>query len=298
MTPKGNEASPVTIYMEHRSQTGAFVIIALLLAFLFVVDLYTLSNLNSLRRESGITEAGLRAEVQAARAQSQELRMQLSTLKSLQSREIDRLRAELDTETERVGTTTGQALNRARAMMVAIQKGQELRSSALEQEISQKADTDDLDSLSESVTAAQSELGTAQRTVDTLAHDLGITRSDLGLLATTAREEMQTLRDLNDRQYYEFAVYKNAPHRIPGIGVSLILKKTDVKGQRFNLNVIANDQEMQNKGRNAFEPIFFHLGGLRIPCELVITGVGSDSVAGYVGIPKAALQGNAFMPRT
>ena len=298
MIRKEHEVTPVTIHMDGHNYTGAFVTIALLLAFLFVANLYTLGKLNSSRQEARSVQLALREEVKEAKAQNQDLLLKFSTLRSVQAREIDQLRAGVDAVTERFGTTTGQAVNRARTMLIAIKKGQTLQSNALQREISQKADTDDLDAVSESISSTQSEIGTTQRTVDVLARDLGAARVELGGLAATAHDQIQALHLLNERNYYEFILSKNELHRVAGIGVSLILKKTDVKGQRFSLTLIANDQQMQNKGRNIYEPIFFHVGGSRIPCELVITGVGSDNIAGYISAPKAAVQEHGRVPRT
>ena len=298
MVRKESEVTPVTIHMDGRNYTGAFVTVALMLAFLFVANLYTLGKLNSSREDARSVQQSLREEIKEAKAQNQDLLLKVSTLRSVQAREIDQLRAGLDAVTDRFGSTTGQALNRARSMLIAIKKGQTLQSNSLQREISRKADTDDLDAVIETASSTQSELGTTQRTVDVLARDLGAASAELGGLVASAHDQIQALHQLSERKYYDFTLSKNEVHRIAGIGVSLILKKTDVKGQRFSLNLVANDQQMQNKGRTIYEPIFFYVGGLRVPCELVITGVGSDTVAGYITAPKAAVQENGLVPRT
>ncbi|MBZ5515478.1 MAG: hypothetical protein LAN62_11705 [Acidobacteriia bacterium] len=295
-TEKEREITPVTVNLQGRSYTGAFVTIGMLLAFLFVANLYILDRLTSSRQETENLRSAMSKQMEEIKGQNQELLLKYSVLKAVQANQIDQLRSELDMAAKRLGASTGQVLDRARAMVGALQKEHVQHVSLLENELSQKADAGDLVTLSANVSQTQGEVGSAQRTLDVLAADLGATRTELGGLAANTRDQIQALRELADKDRYELTLVKNRVYRVGHVG--LLLKKTNVKGQNFDLTLLANDQEIRNKNRTANEPILFYVGRLQVPYELVITGVGSDSAVGYLRIPKVANLENAPRPRT
>jgi len=112
-------------------------------------------------------------------------------------------------------------------------------------------------------------------------------RSELGTLIATNSSEIRALRELGDRDYYEFTLGKNQVSRVSGI--ILVLRKTNVRERSFTLNLISNDQEIRTKDRNINEPIYFYVNGLKSPYELVINEVGYNTVKGYISTPKGAL---------
>jgi chromosome segregation ATPase len=284
---KEHEVAPVQVHHPHcRNYTGAFVTISMLIAFLFVANLYTLSKLNTARQYENSLRSALSREIKQIKSENDDLAIKYSILEKTQRRQIGHLRSELDGAAKRLGSSTGQVLNRARSMVVSLQKEQDQQADALKEELSQKADAGDVAALTDSVSSAESDLGTTQRTMNVLAKDLGMTRSELGLIAANNHNQIQSLRQACEREYHEFTLVKNRAYHLGAIG--LILKKTNTRAQSFSLNLLANDQEIRNKDRNIFEPIFFYVGGLRAPYELVITGVNSNKITGYIGVPKGA----------
>ena len=115
------------------------------------------------------------------------------------------------------------------------------------------------------------------------------------MLAAT-REQIQSLRESGESDYQEFTLVRGSVYRVGY--VNLILKKTDARKQTFSLNLITNDQDVQIKSRNVVEPVYFYVGQLRDPYELVITGVSSDRAVGYLRIPKTDGPSRRFVPRT
>ena len=96
-----------------------------------------------------------------------------------------------------------------------------------------------------------------------------------------SHDDVEALRKLGECDYFEFTLTKNARQNVAGLG--LTLKKTNVKHNRFDLNLLADDLQIEKKGRAIDEPIFFYpLGGLKKPYELVINKVESDRVTGYI----------------
>jgi len=81
---------------------------------------------------------------------------------------------------------------------------------------------------------------------------------------------------------------RNQQQNVAGVG--LILKKTNAKRHQFNLNMLADDMEIQKNGRTVEEPIFFAMGGQKGFYELVVNKVEQDKVSGYISTPKYATE--------
>jgi len=147
----------------------------------------------------------------------------------------------------------------------------------------------------EKVTGLESNLGNVQTevtqtksTLDSALGDLKSVRGDLGvqsgLIATNAKE-LASLRELGERNYFEFTINrKNTPTKVGN--VTLSLKKVDVKRNKFNVEVLADDKRVEKKDKTINEPVQFYTAGARMPYELVINEVGKDKIVGYLATPK------------
>jgi chromosome segregation ATPase len=147
----------------------------------------------------------------------------------------------------------------------------------------------------EKVTGLESNLGTVKTEVtetrsmlDGAVGDLKSVRGDLGvqsgLIATNAKE-LAALRELGERNYYEFTINrKNTPTKVGNI--TLALKKADLKRNKFNVEVVADDKRVEKKDKTINEPVQFYVSGARMPYELVINEVGKDKIVGYLATPK------------
>jgi hypothetical protein len=131
------------------------------------------------------------------------------------------------------------------------------------------------------VSATQAEL---QKTIA----DLKSTRGDLGvqsgLIATNA-QELTALKRLGERNYFEFKLGKTkAPQRVGDI--TLLLKKTDPKKNKYTVDVNADDKLTEKKDRNINEPVQFYTSKARQPYEIVVNQVQKDMIVGYLSTPK------------
>jgi hypothetical protein len=91
---------------------------------------------------------------------------------------------------------------------------------------------------------------------------------------------------MGERDYFEFTLNRKSPARVAGVG--LTLTKTNVKRHRFNLDLVADDLQVEKKDRTIDEPIFFYVNGSKRPYELVVNEVKADHVKGYLSTPKGA----------
>ncbi len=134
----------------------------------------------------------------------------------------------------------------------------------------------------------KTELGSTKSTLDATIADLKSVRGDLGIqsgLIATNSKELAALRELGDRNYYEFALSKQQPTATLA-GVNMKLRKADVKRNKFNLDLVSDGKRVENKDKNLHEPVQFYVGGLRQPFEIVVTEVSKDKIIGYMATPK------------
>jgi len=105
-----------------------------------------------------------------------------------------------------------------------------------------------------------------------------------GLVATNGKE-LSELRQLGERNYFEFDLTKaNQPQKVGDI--RLILKKTDPKHNRYTLQVMADDKTVEKKDRTINEPVQLYVSGGRQPYEIVVNQVKKNEVTGYLATPK------------
>lgn len=138
------------------------------------------------------------------------------------------------------------------------------------------------------VGSVKTEVATHKTQLDTALADLKSVRGDLGvqsgLIATNA-SELAALRELGERNYYEFNIAKN--DKVKKVGsINLALRKADMKRSKFNLDVIADDRKIEKKDKTLNEPVQFYVQGSRLPLELVVNQIQKDRIIGYLAVPK------------
>ena len=107
-----------------------------------------------------------------------------------------------------------------------------------------------------------------------------------GLIATN-HSELEILKHKGDRNYYEFTLNKQKNPQ-PVSTVSLILKKSDPKKNRYTLVVSADDKQIEKKDKGTNEPVQFYTGKDNMLFELVVNTVNKNQVIGYISTPKSA----------
>jgi hypothetical protein len=114
--------------------------------------------------------------------------------------------------------------------------------------------------------------------------DLGVMS---GLIATNAKE-LAALKELGERNYFEFSVAKSkSPQRVGG--VRLPLKKADLKQNRYTIELYADDKRVEKRDRHINEPVQFYVSQSRLPYEIVVNEVKKDQIVGYLATPKVQM---------
>lgn len=117
-----------------------------------------------------------------------------------------------------------------------------------------------------------------------LEHAIGDLSRHSELIATT-HDELELLKHRGDRDYFEFTLHKGKDPTRLSI-VSLQLKKTDRKKNKFTLYVIAEDKKIEKKDRTINEPLQFYTGRERALFEVVVNSVDKNTVSGYLSTPR------------
>jgi len=274
--------------MDPAGNTGQgvkFIVIFLVLAALAVGEFYTVSKMSSLRDEQANQQNQLRKDL-TAQIQDQVL-PRLTAMEQQNKQRLEAVKAEFDQTTKRMGSQGGE-LKRARAMVTQLQDQQRQQDVELKQQLAEKADQKQLGALTADVSTTKTDLDTTKKVVSTLAADLGMTRSDLGTLIARNHDDIEYLRKMGERDYYEFKLAKNSPTHVAGVGLDL--RKTNVKRYRFNVAITADDMQVEKKDRTINEPVFFYVNGSKKPYELVVNSVESTEVKGYISTPKGATE--------
>jgi hypothetical protein len=167
-----------------------------------------------------------------------------------------------------------------KAAAVSYNKKLEELGSNVNQQLATKASSDDVTKLGGDVTGVKSDL-------DTTKNNLQMARSEMGTLIARNHDEIDQLRRMGQRDYFEFTVTRKAGAQKVG-AVQVVLKDTNIKKNQFTINVLADDKNFEKKNRSVNEPIFFYTGGSRQPLELVINKVSKTTASGYLSVPKGA----------
>jgi small-conductance mechanosensitive channel len=150
----------------------------------------------------------------------------------------------------------------------------------LTNQIATKANAEDVNKLNGDVTGVKGDLE-AQK------NNLQMARSEMGTLIARNHDEIDQLRRMGQRDYFEFTLQRKAGAQKVG-SVQVELKDTNIKKNRYTINVLADDKSFEKKDRSVNEPIFFYTGDSRAALELVVNKVTKTSASGYLSVPKSA----------
>src|SRR5438874_842450 len=196
--------------------------------------------------------------------------------------ENQQLQSDLKVVTDRLKVTQADLISaRKQSKMAAVtytKKLDELGTNVNSQ-LASKASSDDVSKLGGDVTGVKTDL-------DATKNSIQMARSEMGTLIARNHDEIDQLRRMGQRDYYEFTVTRKAGAQKVG-SVQVELKDVNTKKNQYTINVLADDKSFEKKNRSVNEPIFFYTGGTRQALELVVNKVTKTTASGYLSIPKA-----------
>jgi chromosome segregation ATPase len=174
--------------------------------------------------------------------------------------------------------------------VIKFQQDATTRLNAVQQEATTK-----IDGVSGEVHVVRTDLDTTRTDLKATRSDLNATREEvansrreLGTLIARNSTELADLRRKGERDYIEFDIRKSKEFRRVA-DVLVQLKKTDVKRQKYEVVINADDSPIQKKDRTANEPVTFLVGRDRVRYEFVVNYVDKDRIRGYISAPKDKL---------
>jgi DNA anti-recombination protein RmuC len=202
-----------------------------------------------------------------------------------------KLRVTADELGKSLGLTQKQMDTRAQ-QIIAREEAENRRLENAQKETAQQvtAVATDVTSVKTDVGGVKTDLGKTQSDVAGALGQLQSMKGDLSghsSLIARNRDELEVLKHKGDRTYYEFTLSKG--DKKPVGTVSLELKKTDAKKNKFTLVVYADDKRYEKKDRNVNEPLQFYSGKDPGLYEIVVNSINSkNQIAGYLSTPKGA----------
>jgi hypothetical protein len=151
-----------------------------------------------------------------------------------------------------------------------------------------------IDNVNGEVSTVKTQVASTKNELDKTISNLNKVTGDLGVQSgyiATNGKELSALKRLGERNYFEFNLAKSkTPQKVGDI--SLFLKKTDPKHNKYTLEVHADDKVTEKRDRNINEPVQFYVAKARQPYELVVNEVRKDVIKGYLATPKDQIARN------
>lgn len=232
---------------------------------------------------------------------------QIAKLNEATTSLLDQRMQSIDQEIKNAQGTSDSAVKKARTE--ALRQAREI-SQRLEQQ--QKEVTGELTELKDATTTANSKISDVSNDVTGVKTDVGAVKEDVattktaldqttsdlkrtmgdmgvmsGLIATNSKD-LQALRDLGERNYYEFDLKKGALTQKVG-DVTITLKKSDPKRERYTLAVLADDKRVEKRDKTLNEPVQLYVSDSRQPYEIVVNKINKDEIVGYLATPKVKM---------
>jgi uncharacterized coiled-coil protein SlyX len=111
------------------------------------------------------------------------------------------------------------------------------------------------------------------------------TRDDLNGSIAKTHDELVVLEKRGERSYFEFDLSKQKQFQRVG-PLTLSLRKTDTKHKSYDVTMIVDDNELQKKKVNLYEPIWIHTETDSQPVQIIVNRIDKDTVHGYISAPK------------
>jgi hypothetical protein len=143
-----------------------------------------------------------------------------------------------------------------------------------------------LSSTREDLTKTRDDLnGRLDSTRDELSGNLASTKDELNGSIGRTHDDVVALQKRGERNYYEFHLSKSKEFQRVG-PLSLSLRKVNTKRKSYDLAMFVDDNQIQKKSVNLYEPIWINLEDRPQPVQLVVNQITKDQIQGYISEPK------------
>lgn len=269
MPEEGAAMDPVYEHHETHSNAGKWIL--LVLALLYVLgSIYFVFNYRS--RLEKLERSQIARSAQLAALEKRVAEAQAAS---------DAIASEVGMTKKQLADRTAELRTQQRAAVSRLAKEQQEQLSKVSGQVGEVATA--VGAAKSDIAYTKNDLEATKARLDSMRGDMGVMS---GLIANT-RGDLELLKHKGDRNYYEFTLDKSK-QSTPVSTISLQLKKTDPKRNKFTMNVMADDRTIEKKDRTANEPIQFYTGRDHMLYEMVVWTVQKNRVTGYLSTPKTA----------
>jgi septal ring factor EnvC (AmiA/AmiB activator) len=273
-------------YAEERSSSGVLILlagVALLLAIGALAWIYSVqSRLDSVRTEL----SQIREQTIELAAQQAELRRNLRATSDAFGAKVGITQQQIEKRAQEIEREQKSAANRLAARISQQEVETRKQVGSVSKAVSNVRT--DVGGVKQDVASTRKELATTEQQLHAAIGDMGV---QSGLIAKNT-EQLEYLKRLGDRTYFEFTLHKGQPLAVSTI--KLRLRKADTRHSRYTLEVFADDKRVEKKNRDLNEPLQFYAGKHPVLFEVVVNQIEKNTVSGYLSTPKSAPQ--PFVP--
>jgi hypothetical protein len=257
-------------------------------------NIYLFTQLDSVRNDAAEFRKNTAADIAGLKESS-------SVSTQTARRSLSSLKDELEAARRQASMAAGQAKAEATRHAEDIAKRLQTETARVEKQ-QQQIKTDLTQQVGDVASAANTKFGEVNAEVGTVKSEVAANKSELektiadlkrtngdlgvqsGLIATNGKE-LAALKALGERNYFEFNLTKSKePHKVGD--VTVLLKKTDPKKNKYTIELVADDKRVEKKDKNLNEPVQFYVAKARQPYEIVVNEVKKDQIVGYLTTPK------------
>src|SRR5213080_4510994 len=118
-----------------------------------------------------------------------------------------------------------------------------------------------------------------------LETSLSSTKDELNGSIAKTHEELVVLQKRGERNYFEFDLTRSRQFQRFG-PLTVSLRRTDAKHMNYDLMMVVDDNQLNKKRVNLYEPIWIHTESVGQPVQIVVNKIGRNEVHGYISAPK------------
>lgn len=253
---------------------------------------FLLWQVRDLKSDSGKNQELMQNEIDTLKENS-------TAMTAAQRKHLDDLRDELEARSRQLNQAASEA--KKEAVSYADQQAQKLEAENRQTAANVSKVNSDLSTVKQSADTANAKLADVGNDVNGVKTDLASTKNDLvqtqtelkrvrgdlgntSSLVATNDKELNELIKRGERNIIKFNISKKTKGYQKVGDISLELKKTDPKKNRFTLDVNADDKITEKKDRNINEPLQFYVSNSLY--ELVVNTVSKENITGYLSTPK------------
>ncbi|HEV7967498.1 MAG TPA: hypothetical protein VGP19_08005 [Candidatus Acidoferrales bacterium] len=196
--------------------------------------------------------------------------------------QAERTNAELQSEVNLVGDKlklTEDQLATARNQVKQSRADYAKKLNDVQTTLATKASADDVKALGTDVNGVRTDLDSTKGNIEQL-------RGEHGELIARNHEELEQLKRMGERDYFEFTLTAKGSKEHVG-QTQIELRSASSKKHQYTVALYVDDMRLEKKNKAINEPIYFYAGGSRQPMELVVNQISDKKISGYLSAPKA-----------